>query len=104
MHPECHPGSEVRTDLSHDQPLSFRTKEQQEIALRIIKSVLGNKHQLLFLQSSAGTGKTFTLTFENQIDNNQPIDPTRTISESMPHSRSRRSDFEICISVYSWLY
>jgi hypothetical protein len=61
MHPECHPSPEVLTDLSHDQPLSSLTREQRKIALRIIKSVLGNKHQLLFLQGSAGTGKTFTV-------------------------------------------
>jgi RecG-like helicase len=35
------------------------TPEQHSVASKIIKAVLHETHQLMFLQGSAGTGKTF---------------------------------------------
>jgi RecG-like helicase len=37
------------------------TLEQREVASSIIDCVVGNVDQLMFLQGSAGTGKTFTV-------------------------------------------
>jgi Cdc6-like AAA superfamily ATPase len=37
------------------------TPEQHSVASKIIKAALHEMHQLMFLQGSAGTGKTFTV-------------------------------------------
>jgi hypothetical protein len=39
-------------------PVSLLTSEQHSVASKIIKTVLHKTHQLMFLQGSAGTGKT----------------------------------------------
>jgi hypothetical protein len=44
-----------------DSHLSLLTPEQHSIASKIIKAVLHEIYQLMFLQGSAGTGKTFTV-------------------------------------------
>jgi hypothetical protein len=44
-----------------DSHLSLLTPEQHYVASKIIKAVLHETHQLMFLQDSAGTGKTFTV-------------------------------------------
>jgi type I site-specific restriction endonuclease len=44
-----------------DSQLSLVTPEQHSVASQIIKAVLHATHQLMFLQGSAGTGKTFTV-------------------------------------------
>jgi hypothetical protein len=44
-----------------DSHLSLLTPEQHYVASKIIKTVLHETHQLMFLQGSAGTGKTFTV-------------------------------------------
>jgi hypothetical protein len=44
-----------------DSHLSRLTPEQHSIASKIIKAVLHETYQLMFLQGSAGTGKTFTI-------------------------------------------
>jgi hypothetical protein len=44
-----------------DSHSSLLTPEQYSVASKIIKAVLDETHQLMFLQSSAGTGKTFTV-------------------------------------------
>jgi hypothetical protein len=36
MHPECHPSSEILTDLRHGSPFSCLTEEQRDIALQVI--------------------------------------------------------------------
>jgi hypothetical protein len=41
--------------------LSLLTPEQHSVASKIIKAVLDKTHQLMFLQGSAGTGKTFAI-------------------------------------------
>jgi ABC-type branched-subunit amino acid transport system ATPase component len=43
-----------------DSHLSMLTPEQYSVAYKIIKAVLDETHQLMFLQGSAGTGKSFT--------------------------------------------
>jgi hypothetical protein len=43
-----------------DSHFSLLTFEQHSVASKIIKAVLHETHQLIFLQGSAGTGKTFT--------------------------------------------
>jgi RecG-like helicase len=43
-----------------DSALLLLTAEQYAVALEIIREVLHGTHQLMFLQGSAGTGKTFT--------------------------------------------
>jgi MoxR-like ATPase len=42
-----------------DSHLSLLTPQQHSVASKIIKAVLHKTHQLMFLQDSAGTGKTF---------------------------------------------
>jgi excinuclease UvrABC helicase subunit UvrB len=37
------------------------TVEQSDFTWEIIEAVINNNHQLMFLQGSAGTGKTFTV-------------------------------------------
>jgi DNA polymerase III delta prime subunit len=44
-----------------DEPLSVLTSEQHCVAAQIIDSVIHQTNQLMFLQGSAGTGKTFTI-------------------------------------------
>jgi hypothetical protein len=44
-----------------DSHLSLLTPEQHSVAFKIIKAVLYETHQLMFLQGSAGTRKTFTV-------------------------------------------
>jgi hypothetical protein len=44
-----------------DFHLSLLTPEQHSVASKIITAVLHGTHQLMFLQGSAGTGKTFTV-------------------------------------------
>jgi ATP-dependent exoDNAse (exonuclease V) alpha subunit len=44
-----------------DSHLSLLTPEQHSVASKIIKTVLHETHQFMFLQGSAGTGKTFTI-------------------------------------------
>jgi hypothetical protein len=44
-----------------DSHLSLLTPEQHSVASKIIKAVSHETHQLMFLQSPAGTGKTFTV-------------------------------------------
>jgi hypothetical protein len=44
-----------------DSPLSLLTTEQRIIAFDILNGVLQNTNELMFLQGSAGTGKTFTV-------------------------------------------
>jgi hypothetical protein len=46
--------------LSSDSDLFLLTIEQHEVASKIIEAVLYQTHQLMFLQGSAGTGKTFS--------------------------------------------
>jgi hypothetical protein len=43
-----------------DSYLSLLTPEHHSVASKIIKAVLHETHQLMFLQGSAGAGKTFT--------------------------------------------
>jgi predicted ribonuclease YlaK len=45
----------------HDSHLSLLTPEQHSVASKIIKVVLHEIPQLVFLQGSAGTGKTSTV-------------------------------------------
>jgi hypothetical protein len=44
-----------------DSHLSLVTPEQHAVASKIIKAVLHETYQFMFLQGSAGTGKTFTV-------------------------------------------
>jgi hypothetical protein len=44
-----------------DSHLSLLTPEQYSIASKIIKAMLRETHQLMFLQGSTGTRKTFTV-------------------------------------------
>jgi hypothetical protein len=44
-----------------DSSLSLLTPEQYSLASQIIEAVIHETHQLMFLQSSGGTGKTFTV-------------------------------------------
>jgi hypothetical protein len=44
-----------------DSHSSLLTPEQHSVASKMIKAVLHETRQLMFLQSSAGTGKTFTV-------------------------------------------
>jgi Cdc6-like AAA superfamily ATPase len=52
-----------QTSISSDPDsyLSLLTPEQHSVASKIIKAVLHERHQLMFLQGPAGTGKTFTV-------------------------------------------
>jgi hypothetical protein len=42
-----------------DSHLSLLTPEQHSVASKIIRAVLHETHQLMFVQGSVGTGKTF---------------------------------------------
>jgi Cdc6-like AAA superfamily ATPase len=44
-----------------DSHLSLLTLEQHSVASKVIKALSHETHQLMFLQDSAGTGKTFTV-------------------------------------------
>jgi hypothetical protein len=45
----------------HDSHLPLLTPEQHSVASKMIKAVLHEIHQLVFLQGSTGTGKIFTV-------------------------------------------
>jgi hypothetical protein len=52
---------QLSTSSDPDSHLSLLTPEQHSVASKIIKAVLHETHQLIFLEGSAETGKTFTV-------------------------------------------
>jgi DNA replication protein DnaC len=54
-----HPQDQMRNRADSNSPLSLLTPEQSAVASEMIRAMMQETHQLIFLQGSAGTGKTF---------------------------------------------
>jgi hypothetical protein len=98
---------QLSTSSDPDPHLSLLTPEQHSVASKIIKAMLHETHQLMFLTGSAGTRKTFTAkAFINALQSHSTkcliCGTTSIAAVQYPGGTTLHSLFLLGIDEHSW--